>query len=91
MDRIKTLSEAAFAVNGDRDETYGAPEDNLGRIAAYWTVLFATEITPGKVALALALVKIARTQHTPTHADNWIDLAGYAAIGAEVSDATTEA
>jgi len=30
------------------------------------------------------LVKIARTIETPSHFDSWVDIAGYAAIAAEM-------
>jgi hypothetical protein len=35
------------------------------------------------VAAMLALLKIARLQQSPNHRDSWVDLAGYAACGAE--------
>lgn len=39
--------------------------------------------TPTDVALMLAMVKMARLANDPSHKDSWIDIAGYAACGAE--------
>jgi hypothetical protein len=33
----------------------------------------------------LALLKVARIRSNPKHADNWIDIAGYAACGGEIA------
>ena len=41
-------------------------------------------ITPKDVAAMLALLKIARISSGHAKADNWIDLAGYAACGGEI-------
>ncbi len=42
-------------------------------------------ITAIDVAAMMADMKLARLEETPDHDDSWIDLAGYAACGAEVS------
>lgn len=94
MTRSECLKAAESAVNGERDEKYGKPESNFGTIAILWTTYF-DRVSKGRpykifescdVAAMLALVKIARLSQTPDHADSWVDLAGYAACGAEVSD-----
>jgi hypothetical protein len=36
----------------------------------------------------MALLKLARVRVNPGHVDNWLDLAGYAACGAELNDGT---
>lgn len=41
-------------------------------------------ITPGDVAIMCGDLKIARLENTPDHKDSWVDLAGYAACGAEI-------
>ena len=43
-----------------------------------------------QVALCLAQLKIARLIQSPEHPDSWVDLAGCAALGAEVAGATIE-
>jgi hypothetical protein len=35
-------------------------------------------------------LKIVRTIHAPRRADNWRDIIGYAALGAEIAKATDE-
>lgn len=84
LPRIKVLRDAATIVSGERDVQYGAPEDNFLRIAKMWSVIFETEITPAQVASAMIALKLAR-QVNRDSPDNWVDIAGYAACGAEVS------
>jgi len=43
-------------------------------------------LKPHDVALMMALLKIARLKGNPIHGDSWVDLAGYAACGAESSE-----
>ena len=83
--RGRTLAAAGRAVLTDRNNEYGGPEQSFGTIAALWSVILGRPVTPAEVALCMAAVKIARLTANPTHADSWIDLAGYAACGAEVS------
>ena len=81
--RQQVLRDAENAVSHDRNTIYGAPEDSFGTIARHWTALFGWKVEPYQVALALALLKVARLQGNPEHMDSWVDLAGYAACGAE--------
>lgn len=88
--RTETLNKANSIVNGARADQYGGPEDSFARIAALWSsycsstsqeVVFST----ADVACMMALLKIARLRNSPDHDDSWVDLAGYAACGSEVS------
>jgi hypothetical protein len=89
--RQQVLDSAGRAINGARAADYGNPEDNLGRIAALFTAFLngrvdsAADVTAAEVSLLMILVKVARLQASPDHTDSWVDLAGYAAIGAEVA------
>ena len=69
---------------GSREEDYGSPEDNFAVIAALWTAYTGKDITPKDVAMMMALLKIARAKAS-SKPDTYIDLAGYAACGAEIS------
>ena len=89
MNRKEALETAAALVHGDRQNDYGTPQENFARIAALWEPIFGRAVTPGEVALALTQLKIARLIHTPTHADSWVDAAGYIAIGAELETQET--
>ena len=89
--RGQTLAAAGRAVLSDRNREYGGPEQSFGTIAGLWSVILSRPVTPAEVALCMSAVKIARLTANPTHADSWVDLAGYAACGAEVSGAGSQA
>lgn len=84
MNRLETLKAAAECVCGSREEDYGSPEDNFAVIAALWTAYTGTDVTPKDVAMMMALLKIARAK-AGSKPDTYVDLAGYAACGAEIS------
>lgn len=92
--RATVLDAAGKAVNGTRDVAYGQPEDNFKRIArlinAHLKNRFddsAPEINEVDVAVILMLVKQGRLGGNQSHLDSYIDIAGYAACGAEVAEA----
>lgn len=69
-----------------RPDNYGDPKTNFQDIARLWnSVQHAAVYEPENVALFMILVKVARLMHDPTHEDSWIDIAGYAACGYEVT------
>lgn len=89
--RSDILDLAKRCVCGDREQDYGSPEQNFERIAEMWEVYLAGKCTsadvcilPEDVAAMLALLKIARIASGHAKADNWVDLAGYAACGGEI-------
>lgn len=97
IDRITSdrtiLDEAAAAVYGEREQSYGHPRDDFARIAALWNGWLDASTTddPGDesftfrvddVAQLMVLLKMARLMENPTHHDSWVDIAGYAAAGA---------
>lgn len=90
MKRSEILEAAKKCVCGEREEQYGSPENNFSAIAALWDdYIFAAKrkevfITARDVALMMSLLKIAREATGGGKADNWIDLAGYAACGGEI-------
>lgn len=81
--RERLLRDAARVVCGERSEAYGAVEDCFGSIADMWAAYLAHPITARDVANMMVLLKVARNAR-PGHRDNWVDIAGYAACGAEV-------
>ncbi|WP_136057689.1 DUF6378 domain-containing protein [Candidatus Halocynthiibacter alkanivorans] len=88
----KLLTDAADAINGERAGDYGPAIRNFEKIAGLWTALrpetpegFKVKFEPSDVATMLMCVKLARLQNTPDHEDSWKDIAGYAALGHEVS------
>ncbi len=90
--RKSILEAAKMCVCGDREEDYGSPERNFGTIAAFWEAYIAEkcvgagimDIATEDVAAMMALMKIARIAGGGGKADNWVDLAGYAACGGEL-------
>ena len=95
--RERVLSAARACVCGDREQDYGSPENNFRTIASLWnSYLYGAGLMenpnpdvwkglkPKDVAAMLALLKVARIAGNRPKQDNWIDLAGYAACGAEL-------
>ena len=91
MTREDILTRAMTCVSGDREADYGSPEQNFKTIALFWSVylqrLGRGYLEDKDVAAMLALLKIARIASGHAKADNWVDLAGYAACGGEIESA----
>jgi hypothetical protein len=89
ISKAATLELATAAV-ADRGLNYGRPEDNFQRIADRWTAHVRNcggtfKFTASNVAVMMIDVKLARLENTPSHLDSWVDLAGYAACGANIA------
>ena len=88
--REECLEIALKCVCGEREQDYGSPEDNFAVIADLWADYLLGCGVPldflesHDVAAMLALLKIARIATGHGKADNWVDLAGYAACGYEL-------
>lgn len=82
--REEILEKARQCVSGDRDLQYGSPEESFSRIAKYWSDYLDKDISPKDVAIMMILFKVAREEHS-SKVDNWIDIAGYAACGGEIT------
>lgn len=91
MTRPEILEAARQCVCGDREQDYGSPENNFQRIAGMWSAYLGVPIRTWDVAAMLAQLKLARIGSGHAKADNWIDLAGYAACGGELESAHQEA
>ena len=93
--RREILQAAERCVCGGREKDYGSAEDNFGTVGRLWAAylkaahpsleLAENVITPVDVAAMLGLLKLARAAGNPKHMDNWVDLAGYAALGGEIA------
>ena len=86
MNRDHTLGAAASLINGQRATDYGDATESFTRLAALWTATLGVPVTPAQVVMCLVQLKISRLAHTPGHADSWVDVAGYAALGAELTN-----
>jgi len=92
MTRAETLEKARRAVCGEREGEYGSPEDNFARIAKLWNAYLGSEIVNAvDVSMMMSLLKIARVKTGKGSDDSFIDLAGYAACGAEIQSKERDA
>ena len=87
MTREEVLNAASQRVAA-KPEEYGAPENVFSLIADLWSDYLSTkngalELMPADVANMMILLKIARNTQGNKE-DTWVDIAGYAACGAEV-------
>ena len=76
LDEVKDIVQA-------RQMFYGKPEVNHQRIADIWSVLLNREISATEVAICMIGLKMARLAEGP-HLDSFRDIAGYAAVAAEI-------
>ena len=84
--KAKDVIEELAQTLANRGADYVSMYENHERIAVIWTVILGKEVTADQVALCMAGVKMARLIQSPNHNDSWLDLAGYAAVGAECAD-----
>lgn len=89
LNRSKIL-KAADAVCTDRNDIYGYASTSFREVADMWKMILSCPVTAEQVALCMIALKIVRATYKPTHADSWIDIAGYAALGGEIAGAQEE-
>ena len=84
------LYEAFKIINGERQDSYGKPEDSFKLIAEFWNVYIKRNFKTLKVELnaldiahMMTLFKISRMLGQKSDRDNYIDAIGYLAIGAD--------
>lgn len=85
--RARILAEASDCVTRDRQATHGSVESSFGGVAAIWSARLGIDLRPDQVAIMLVDLKTVRAWKNPGHADNWVDMAGYAACGGELAEA----
>ena len=83
--REECLRKACEIVNGQREQSYGTPEDNFKVIAEMWSAYLEADVSAVYVAMMMSLLKIARISSGNFTEDSFIDLAGYAACGFEIA------
>ena len=79
------LERAITLIMGDREEDYGEAHKNFSDIAALWSVVLGVDVQPWQVAACMSQLKLARASKTSTHADSWVDMAGYVGLAAELA------
>lgn len=81
MKSIKRIEE----ILKQRRKTHGHYEDVFGKIADYWGKYLGIEINAFDVAKMMILLKISRAQFgSEWNTDDYLDMAGYALLGAEI-------
>lgn len=92
LNRVICLEHAKRIISGDREEQYSGPEDSFTQIAEHWNVYLRrrlgeeVDLGADDIAVMMTLLKLARLATGGTdQPDTWIDVAGYAGCGYEVS------
>jgi len=93
MTKEEILSKARDLVAIDRNITHGDAYMNHADIAEYWNLFLddklkpMANITAGDVAIMMILLKISRNNKgNKFNIDNFVDMAGYAAIAGEIGE-----
>ena len=81
------LDEAKRLQGGDRQNSYGPPDQDFKRTAKMWEAILGAyverdelSIPPAAVSLCMIALKLSRETHQHKR-DNWVDIAGYAKCG----------
>ena len=69
----------------DRGLSYGHPADNMSHTAMLLSAYLQMPIHDYQVAGIMVLVKLARTNQSAQHIDNWIDLCSYGALAGQLA------
>lgn len=78
LDTARTLT-----AGGDRDKAWGNSTDTHARVGAMWgAILDIGPLPPSTVAAMMIALKLVRSTTSPGDLDSWVDMAGYAGIGA---------
>jgi hypothetical protein len=84
MSQSKWVAQALEAVNGDRQEQYGTPEEQHGCVAQMWEAYLERvrrrddpTLQPSDVCAMNILQKMAREATGEAGEDSWIDTIGY--------------
>lgn len=88
-ERVRILNDGAALTNGDRDDEYGPPANNMacaGELKATFRRWLARDISPGELeALDMAMTKLSRLACGKPKRDTYVDAATYIAIAGEVA------
>ena len=91
--RESILQEAIKLTTGDRNNTYGPPDQDFARTAKMVSAMLENKLSaplaPEDIAKIVICIKLSRLTwaHKP---DSWVDIAGYAACGHECCELAME-
>ena len=80
QDEEDVLEEALRITKGDRNASYGPPDQDFQRTAQMWSAIKGVPFESREVALFMVALKLSRETHQRKR-DNWVDIAGYARCG----------
>jgi len=80
------LETSLSLITGDRAKQNGAMRENHRNIARLWGAYLEMPLKEEQVALMMVLLKVARTKQGRFNEDDYVDMAGYAAIGGQLAD-----
>jgi len=89
MKHAEILQTATDTIS-ERGLSYGHPADNLQHTAMLISAYLQTPIHDYQVAGIMVLVKLARTNESAQHIDNWVDLCSYGALAGELATEESE-
>lgn len=76
LDCEDILHEAYRLTSGDRQNSYGPPDQDFQRTATMWEVLLGCPVSTVQVAMCMVAPKMSRMTHQPKR-DSLVDMAGY--------------
>lgn len=81
-ERRRLLDEAGKVITNDRNKTHGDYGIEARRIARAWSVLVGgdVEVKPETVPLMMIALKLCRASAGTINRDDFVDIAGYAAL-----------
>ena len=83
--RRQTLNTAAHLITQDRQGTHGPYGEEAARIGRLWgAILRRDDIPPREVAAMMIALKLARATAGNRNHDDWVDIAGYSALAAQL-------
>jgi len=88
MKALDVLERAISLIHGQRAKDYGDAQASFQRMADLVNPIIKKadgKLTASDMAIVMIQVKIARLQESPDHVDSWTDIAGYAALGAQLA------
>ncbi|CAB5222192.1 hypothetical protein UFOVP360_17 [uncultured Caudovirales phage] len=83
--KASEILQTATDTISERGLSYGHPADNLQHTAMLLSAYLQMPIHDYQVAGIMVLVKLARTNQSAQHLDNWVDLCSYGAIGGQLA------
>lgn len=84
MKESKLLTKAN-SVFCKRRNAYGDPKPLFEELAKRWSIVIGKEVTASQVVQCMIELKLARLKQHPGHEDSIVDIAGYGACLAEIS------